>query len=33
LLACDTPDGGQVEYFYDDASAHVGCEMASPHAF
>jgi hypothetical protein len=33
LLACDTPAGGQVEYFYDDASAQVGCEMASPHAF
>ena len=33
LLACDTPAGGQVEYFYDDASAHVGCEMAGPHAF
>lgn len=32
-LACDTPTGGQVEYFYDDASAVVGCEMAGPHAF
>lgn len=31
LLACDTQEGGQVEYFYDDASAHVGCEMVGPH--
>ena len=31
LLACDTPEG-QVEYFYDDASAHVGCGMVSPHS-
>ena len=32
LLACDTQEGGQVEYFYDDASAHVGCDMVGPHS-
>ena len=31
LLACDTKEGGQVEYFYDDASAHFGCEGVGPH--
>lgn len=31
LLACDTQEGGQVEYFYDDASAHFGCEGVGPH--
>ena len=31
MLACDTPEG-QVEYFYDDASAVVGCDMVGPHS-
>ena len=33
VLACDTQEGGQVEYFYDDASAHFGCEGVGPHNF
>ena len=32
-LACDTQEGGQVEYFYDEASAVVGCATAAPHNF
>ena len=30
-LACDTQEGGQVEYFYDDASAHFGCASIGAH--
>lgn len=29
--ACDTKEGGQVEYFYDDASSHFSCEELVGH--
>ena len=29
--ACDTQEGGQVEYFYDDASSHFSCAELGAH--